>query len=120
MLAGGPQAEEIRRIRTNLQMIGRVGVPKAFVFSSALAGEGKSYTSIRVAASFAAAGDRVLLIDADLRRPTVAGQLLIEDAVGLTEILVGRADVRRGRRSRSAPGSWCSPRARSRRTPASC
>lgn len=91
VLSGGPQAEEIRRIRTNLQMIGRVGVPKAFVFSSALAGEGKSYTSIRVAASFAAAGDKVLLIDADLRRPTVAGQLGIEEAVGLTEILVGRA-----------------------------
>ena len=93
VLSGGAQAEEIRRIRTNLQMIGRVGVPKSFVFSSALAGEGKSYTSIRVAASLAAAGDRVLLIDADLRRPTVAGQLALEDAAGLTEVLVGRATV---------------------------
>ncbi|WP_051640249.1 polysaccharide biosynthesis tyrosine autokinase [Cellulomonas sp. URHE0023] len=93
VLAGGPQAEEIRRIRTNLQMIGRVGVPKSFVFSSAIAGEGKSYTSARVAASFAAAGDRVLLIDADLRRPTIARQLGLEEAVGLTEVLVGRATV---------------------------
>ncbi|MDM7830697.1 polysaccharide biosynthesis tyrosine autokinase [Cellulomonas edaphi] len=91
VLAGGPQAEEFRRIRTNLQMIGRVGTPKSFVFSSAVAGEGKSYTSIRVAASFAAAGDRVLLIDADLRRPTVADQLGLEGAAGLTDVLVGRA-----------------------------
>lgn len=39
----------------------------------------------------AAAGDRVLLIDADLRRPTVAKSLMIEGAVGLTSVLIGEA-----------------------------
>ncbi len=88
---GDAQGEEFRRIRTNLQMIGRVGTPKVFAVSSAVSGEGKSYTALRIAASFAAAGDRVLLIDADLRRPSIATALGIEGAAGLTECLVGRA-----------------------------
>jgi len=88
---GDVQGEEFRRIRTNLQMIGRVGTPKVLAVSSAVGGEGKSHTALRIAASFAAAGDRVLLVDADLRRPSIATQLGIEGAAGLTEVLVGRA-----------------------------
>lgn len=89
----GPSAEDFRRVRANLQMIGRVGRPKVFVVASALPGEGKTYASVRIAWSFAAAGDRVLLVDADLRRPAVASRLGLEGAVGLTEVLVGRAHV---------------------------
>ncbi len=91
LAAGGPSAEDVRRVRTNLQMIGRVGRPKTFVVASALAGEGKTHTAVRIAGSFAAAGERVLLVDADLRRPAVADRLGIEGGAGLTEVLVGRA-----------------------------
>jgi capsular exopolysaccharide synthesis family protein len=88
----GPQSEDIRRIRANLQMVGRVGEPQAFVFTSAMPGEGKSYCATHVAESLAAAGTKVLLIDADLRRPTVAAYLGIGGRAGLTEYLLGRAE----------------------------
>ncbi|QGQ20148.1 polysaccharide biosynthesis tyrosine autokinase [Cellulomonas sp. JZ18] len=91
LTATGPAAEDVRRVRANLQMIGRAGRPAAFVVASAVAGEGKTHAAVRIAASFAAAGDRVLLVDADLRRPAVADRIGIEGAVGLTEVLVGRA-----------------------------
>ncbi|MCL2091938.1 MAG: polysaccharide biosynthesis tyrosine autokinase [Micrococcales bacterium] len=87
----GPQSEDIRRIRANLQMAGRVDECQIFVFSSALPGEGKSFCATHVASAFAAAGSRVLLIDADLRRPTVAKYLGISGHAGLTEVLLGRA-----------------------------
>lgn len=87
----GPQSEDIRRVRANLQMAGRVDECQVFVFSSALPGEGKSFCATHVASAFAAAGSRVLLIDADLRRPTVAKYLGISGTAGLTEVLLGRA-----------------------------
>ncbi len=87
----GPQSEYIRSIRANLQMAGRVDECQVFVFSSALPGEGKSFCATHVASAFAAAGSRVLLIDADLRRPTVAKYLGISGHAGLTEVLLGRA-----------------------------
>lgn len=87
----GPAAEDVRRVRANLQMIGRSGRPATFVVASATAGEGKTHAAVRLAGSFAAAGQRVLLVDADLRRPAVAERLGIEGAAGLTEVLVGRA-----------------------------
>ncbi len=87
----GPQSEDIRRIRANLQMAGRVDECQVFVFSSALPGEGKSFCATHVASAFAASGSRVLLIDADLRRPTVAKYLGISGHAGLTEVLLGRA-----------------------------
>lgn len=88
----GPQAEEFRRLRTNLQMVGERGAPRMFAVSSAVEGEGKTHTNLRLAFSLAAAGDRVLVIDADLRRPAVADRLGLEGAAGLTECLVGRAE----------------------------
>ncbi|WP_129338865.1 polysaccharide biosynthesis tyrosine autokinase [Cellulomonas endophytica] len=86
------QAEEYGRLRVNLQMIGRVNEPRVFVFSSALPGEGKSTSAIRVALSFAASGARTLLVDADLRRPAVASYLSFEGSAGLTDCLIGRAE----------------------------
>ncbi|MCL2848445.1 MAG: polysaccharide biosynthesis tyrosine autokinase, partial [Micrococcales bacterium] len=87
----GPQSEDIRRIRANLQMAGRVDECQTFVFSSALPGEGKSFCATHIASAFAAAGSRVLLIDGDLRRPTVAKYLGLAGHAGLTEVLLGRA-----------------------------
>ncbi|MCL2467421.1 MAG: polysaccharide biosynthesis tyrosine autokinase [Micrococcales bacterium] len=87
----GPQSEDIRRIRANLQMAGRVDECQVFVFSSSIPGEGKSFCATHIASAFAAAGSQVLLIDADLRRPTVAKYLGVAGHAGLTEVLLGRA-----------------------------
>ncbi|PUB27777.1 capsular exopolysaccharide synthesis family protein [Promicromonospora sp. AC04] len=85
-----PRAEAFRRLRTNLQFLEVGGGPRVFVITSALPGEGKSTTSINLAITLADAGSRVLLIDADLRRPSVSGYLGLEGSVGLTTVLIGR------------------------------
>lgn len=89
------RAEAYRKLRTNLQFLNVAkGTDKrSFVVTSSIAGEGKSTTSINLASTIAEGGERVLLIDADLRRSTVAKYLNIEGSVGLTTVLIGRASL---------------------------
>lgn len=89
----GPQAEAYRRIRANLEFADVDRRVRALVVTSALAGEGKSTTSINLALALAERSSRVLLIDADLRRPSIGRHCQIEDAVGLTTVLLGEVTV---------------------------
>lgn len=62
--------------------------------TSALSGEGKSFTSINLAMSIAAEMDHtVMLVDADVARPSILKVLGLEQAPGLLEVLEGKADV---------------------------
>jgi len=88
-----PGAEAYRRLQTNLRFIDASGPIRSMVVSSAVPGEGKSTTALNLALAMAEKGHRVLLIDADLRRPTVAKQLGIEGTVGLTTVLIGAASL---------------------------
>lgn len=85
-------AEAIRRLRTNLQFTDLGDRPRSIVITSSIPGEGKSTTSLNLAVALADAGSRVVLIDADLRRPSVATSLGLEGQVGLTTVLIGRAE----------------------------
>ncbi|MBO4271543.1 tyrosine-protein kinase [Microbispora triticiradicis] len=85
------RAEAFRSLRTNLQFIGVDRQPKSLVVSSCLPGEGKSSTSANLAITMAQAGWRVVLVDADLRRPSVPRYLGIEGGTGLTDVLIERA-----------------------------
>ncbi|GMA30385.1 polysaccharide biosynthesis tyrosine autokinase [Litorihabitans aurantiacus] len=87
------RAEAIRRLRTNLQFLDASARPRSIVVTSSLPGEGKSTTAANLALAMADAGSRVLLIDADLRRPTISKLFAIEGAVGLTTVLIGRASL---------------------------
>jgi capsular exopolysaccharide synthesis family protein len=86
-------SEAVRRLRTNLQFIDIANRPRSIVISSSIPGEGKSTIAINLAVSLADTGTRVILVDADLRRPSIAEYLGIEGGVGLTTVLIGRAAV---------------------------
>ncbi|WP_051681845.1 polysaccharide biosynthesis tyrosine autokinase [Cellulomonas sp. HZM] len=88
-----PLAEAYRRVRTNLQFLDVAKPVHSIVVSSAVPGEGKSLTSINLALIMAERGRRVLLVDADMRRQTVAGALGIEGGAGLSTVLVGDATL---------------------------
>ncbi|MFJ7752610.1 CpsD/CapB family tyrosine-protein kinase [Peribacillus muralis] len=82
-----PVVEQYRTIRTNLQFSAVEKDIRSMIFTSANPGEGKSTTSINVAAVFAQQGKRILIIDADLRKPSVHMNLNIENFLGLTNII---------------------------------
>lgn len=88
-----PRAESFRSLRTNLQFIDVDGSSRSFVVSSAGPGEGKSTTTANLAITLAETGARVALIDGDLRLPRVADYMGIEGGVGLTDVLIGRAEL---------------------------
>ena len=76
-------------IRTALQFSTTEGIPRSLLVVSTRPGEGKTTTSIALAHSLARLGARTLLVDADLRKPSVATQLGLESKVGLSNYLTG-------------------------------
>jgi len=89
----GPHAEAFRRLRTNLQFLDIAETLETIVVTSSVPGEGKSTVAANLALTLAEAGSRVALVDADLRRPSVAEYLGIEGRVGLTTVLIGQASL---------------------------
>jgi succinoglycan biosynthesis transport protein ExoP len=116
------RSEAYRALRTNLQFLSsghpvasttfassvNAGIPfggvtpmrsgsqrqghRGIVFTSAIASEGKSTTVSNLGIVLAEAGLRVLIVDADLRRPRVAKTLGLVGAVGLSDVLIGRVE----------------------------
>ena len=84
-------AEAYRSVRTALQFATDHGVPRCLLITSASPAEGKSTTALTLAKNFAQLGKRVLLIDADLRNPSLHRALELENTGGLSNILAGAA-----------------------------
>ena len=81
--------EAYKTLRTNIRFFLSGDGCKKFCITSGLASEGKSITILNLAISFAETGSKVLLIDGDMRRPSLA-RLLIENASpGLSNVLAG-------------------------------
>lgn len=78
--------EAYKTLRTNIRFS---STGKLFCITSGLAAEGKSITALNIAISFAEAGQKVLVIDADLRRPSMARLLIENGAPGLSNVLAG-------------------------------
>jgi capsular exopolysaccharide synthesis family protein len=88
----GGYAEAVRRLRTNLMFVDVTTGRHSFIVTSAMPGEGKTTTTVNLAMAMATTGGRVLLVDGDLRNPSVAKTLGIEGAAGLTPVLLGQAE----------------------------
>jgi succinoglycan biosynthesis transport protein ExoP len=91
---GSATAESFRSLRTSLSLLGKNAGHKTFLFTSALGSEGTSFCAINCAVAFAQQGLATLLIDADLRSPSIAKIFFDEAAIpGLTNILTHQGDL---------------------------
>lgn len=88
-----PESEDIRRVATNIEFSDLDQPIRAALVTSGSPGEGKTSLAINLALALAERYARVLLIDADLRKPSVADYCGIEGIVGLTSVLVGSATL---------------------------
>lgn len=89
-------AEAFRTLRTNLDFVGLDGDIRSFAITSCLQGEGKSYTLANLAVSLALAGKRVIIVDADMRRPRLHRLFGLTNTMGLSTAVAGRHDVAAG------------------------
>lgn len=83
------RTEALREVRTQVQCAAAAQSVKTLAVTSAVPGEGRSATACGLALLFAEAGQRVLVVDAELRRPRLAAFLGREDAAGLSTVLDG-------------------------------
>jgi capsular exopolysaccharide synthesis family protein len=89
---GSAAAESFRSLRASLSLFSQDELYKTFLFTSALPSEGKSFCAINCAVAFAQQGLKTLLIDGDLRLPSIERVFFDEAPIkGLTEILTGEA-----------------------------
>lgn len=84
-----PVSEAYFSVITGLRFVTPHGLPKTLFVTSTQPSEGKSTTSLAIAISIARIGARVLLIDADMRNPSVHKEFGIENDIGLSNVLVG-------------------------------
>ncbi|MBV9999232.1 MAG: polysaccharide biosynthesis tyrosine autokinase [Verrucomicrobia bacterium] len=90
---GSVTAESFRSLRASLSLIGKNAGHKVFLFTSAVKAEGKSFCAINCAVAFAQQGLKTLLIDADLRSPSMEGIFFGRTAVpGLSDAITGDVD----------------------------
>lgn len=85
--------ESYSALRTTLLYSSREGLPGILLVTSAQASEGKTTTSFAVARGFARVGKRVLLVDGDLRRPSVHSIAGVPNSKGLSSVLVGESTL---------------------------
>ena len=89
-----PHAEAYRVLRTNILFAGRKSETQTTIsVVSGGAGEGKTTTMFNLAVVFAQQGDRILIVDSDLRRPSMHRYLKVSNNIGLTNYLLGQVTI---------------------------
>jgi capsular exopolysaccharide synthesis family protein len=101
----GARVEALRQLRTNLQFVDLTHPPDTIVITSALSAEGKTSTSVTLAATMAQAGLDVVVVEGDLRRPTMGDYLgLTDQERGVTSVLRGEHTVEQAMQSWGSAG----------------
>jgi capsular exopolysaccharide synthesis family protein len=85
-------SEGIRTIRTNLQFANVDGNVKKIMVTSSMPGEGKSFTSANIATAFAQDGNKVLLIDCDMRKGRLHKIFELSNSKGLSNLLIDNVE----------------------------
>jgi capsular exopolysaccharide synthesis family protein len=88
-----PAAESYRSLRTSLQFVRQERPLRTLVVTSPAAAEGKTSTVANLGAVFAQAGERVVLVSCDLRRPRLAEFFGLDEQIGLTTVLLGEQSL---------------------------
>jgi succinoglycan biosynthesis transport protein ExoP len=87
------RAEAYRQVRANLEFSGADGMPRSLVITSPGPGEGKSTLAANLAVVAAQSGRNVAIVDADLRKPSLARYFNLTPGPGLSEVLAGQVHV---------------------------
>jgi polysaccharide biosynthesis transport protein len=98
--------EAYRMMRTNIEFAKPAGALTSLCVLSAGAGEGKSFTIVNLAFVYAQHGARVLIVDSDLRRPTMHENLGISNTIGLADYLGGQKTVQEIIQATEIPNVW--------------
>jgi non-specific protein-tyrosine kinase len=99
-----PATEAYRTLRTNLMFMSATSTLRRLLITSPLQGEGKSTTAANLAAVLAQTGQRVLLVGADLRRPSLHRLFAIPDRWGLAGVLAGQVELATAVQDLGIPG----------------
>ena len=106
----GVVAEAFRTMRATLALISGRDKNRVFLVTSAIPGEGKTFTSTNFAATLAQQDLKTLLIDADLRKPSVAKLLFDENRKpGLSEVLLGQCSIEQAVQPTAVENLWVIP-----------
>ncbi|CEH02904.1 Putative uncharacterized protein wzc [Propionibacterium freudenreichii] len=97
-------AESLRKLRTNLRYANVDRQQKVILVTSPLQGDGKSSVAASLAKVMAVAGDDVILVDTDLRRPSVAETFGMHGPLGLLQVLIGSTTAENALRSTEVTG----------------
>ena len=87
-------AEALRTLRTNVRFAVGRSTLRSLLVTSPGEGEGKSTLAVNLAVAAATAGQRVLLVDADMRRPAIHRQFGVPNGMGTSSVLTGEVDAR--------------------------
>ncbi|HXG24684.1 MAG TPA: polysaccharide biosynthesis tyrosine autokinase [Chthonomonadales bacterium] len=101
---GSSVLESYRVLRSNVQFAAVDTPTSALLVTSTLPGEGKSMTAVNLAIAMAMDGRSVILVDADLRRPTIHEKFGLERRPGLTNVLVGHTTLADALKTTNVPG----------------
>src|SRR5690554_1920040 len=83
-----PIAEQFRALRTNLDFFAGRSGNHTILFTSSMSGEGKSFVAVNLAIALALSGKRVVLVEFDLRKPTVSAKLGLSNSFGYTNYIL--------------------------------
>ncbi len=97
-------SEAYRSVRTSLQFSTSRGVPRSLLVTSASPSEGKSTAALTLARNFTQLGKRVLLIDADMRKPSIHKKMAMDNNIGLSNFLAGAVPLTDALRYTDIPG----------------